>query len=597
MLESIEITRNLDEALRHLRHLSLIRRVWIDALCINQGSIKERNLQVAIMGQIYLKAACVVIWTGPEQDKSQEALALLQRITQHVEFNWSDFTMSPRMGCKTTTLYFSDGLSQLPYHNGELTPVSDLFNRSYFKRVWIRQEVALATRAVLHCGDSNMDFQDFRNAIGCLRHKSFWFTAFSSERSIPGFQTNLRLLFRLCEGRANHVYLRDLRLFLEGSICEDPRDKLFAMTAMMTRSDGDVDIRPDYSKTTEKIYTAVAERVILQHHNLNILKNCHLASRVLKIPSWAPDWSSQWQEIGLYSNWSACSWITSERSMLEQGQLHVAGFPVSRVETVIERPSSSEYDKDGVGLIIRTLRKLAPSANRLEAQSLNGRQWAERFCRTTLIRCYAESYQPRYISRPLLDKYVGVVESICFSDITSEAINLRIDHYMRQVEINLVNLCQSNTFFTCSDGRIGITHIGVRKNDLVSVLFNAMYPVLLRSRPDGSRNAPERWEVVSIAVVGGLMQGEAIYGSEAESNRRPVYCPGEHTQHEDLQRISNIRVGMYDCETETLSLDPAAILEKAGIKVERYQRDPHRLEVLPETLRAAGIPVQDFILV
>jgi hypothetical protein len=54
---------------------------------------------------------------------------------------------------------------------------------------------------------------------------------------------------------------------------------------------------------------------------------------------------------------------------------------------------------------------------------------------------------------------------------------------------------------------------------------------------------------------------------------------------------------MYDCETETLSLDPAAILEKAGIKVERYQRDPHRLEVLPETLRAAGIPVQDFILV
>jgi hypothetical protein len=53
---------------------------------------------------------------------------------------------------------------------------------------------------------------------------------------------------------------------------------------------------------------------------------------------------------------------------------------------------------------------------------------------------------------------------------------------------------------------------------------------------------------------------------------------------------------LYDPEQGTFRTDPAEILTEAGIKVEKYRRWPHILEVLPETLRAAGIPLVDFDL-
>ena len=48
----MEITRNLESALRHIRDEGKTRRLWVDALCINQGDTKERNHQVGFMGAI-----------------------------------------------------------------------------------------------------------------------------------------------------------------------------------------------------------------------------------------------------------------------------------------------------------------------------------------------------------------------------------------------------------------------------------------------------------------------------------------------------------------------------------------------------------------
>jgi hypothetical protein len=39
---------------------------WIDALCINQKSNKERGHQVQLMGDIYSRASKVVVWLGDE---------------------------------------------------------------------------------------------------------------------------------------------------------------------------------------------------------------------------------------------------------------------------------------------------------------------------------------------------------------------------------------------------------------------------------------------------------------------------------------------------------------------------------------------------
>jgi hypothetical protein len=50
---NFEVTTNLAAALHRLRKLDGPKIFWIDALCINQKDLEERNQQVAQMGRIY----------------------------------------------------------------------------------------------------------------------------------------------------------------------------------------------------------------------------------------------------------------------------------------------------------------------------------------------------------------------------------------------------------------------------------------------------------------------------------------------------------------------------------------------------------------
>ena len=57
--KSVQVTKNLESALRILRDKLPVRlgvRLWVDALCINQKDVKERNAQVQRMLDIYEKA-------------------------------------------------------------------------------------------------------------------------------------------------------------------------------------------------------------------------------------------------------------------------------------------------------------------------------------------------------------------------------------------------------------------------------------------------------------------------------------------------------------------------------------------------------------
>jgi hypothetical protein len=68
---------NLEAALRRLRHSTYTRPLWVDAICINQSDIAEREQQIRIMRQIYLQANQVCVWLGENSDGSSLAMALL----------------------------------------------------------------------------------------------------------------------------------------------------------------------------------------------------------------------------------------------------------------------------------------------------------------------------------------------------------------------------------------------------------------------------------------------------------------------------------------------------------------------------------------
>lgn len=69
-----EIGCNCFEALKKLRWTSGVRRLFVDAICINQNDIQERGRQIALMGAVYSKAFRVLAWLGDSTDSIESAM-------------------------------------------------------------------------------------------------------------------------------------------------------------------------------------------------------------------------------------------------------------------------------------------------------------------------------------------------------------------------------------------------------------------------------------------------------------------------------------------------------------------------------------------
>jgi hypothetical protein len=69
---------NLYLALRRLRGKSIILRLWVDAVYIDQANTHERGHQVSMMRAIYEGALSVVVWLGEEASGSALAMGLIR---------------------------------------------------------------------------------------------------------------------------------------------------------------------------------------------------------------------------------------------------------------------------------------------------------------------------------------------------------------------------------------------------------------------------------------------------------------------------------------------------------------------------------------
>lgn len=127
---------NLHYALMELRSQDTERRLWIDALCINQEDVTERGFQVGLMSRIYGQAQNVLVWLGPPSDDSDVAMSLLDVCAQHARHNYLPIK-SP---------------DEPDFDKSQPVALLNVLERTYWKRVWIIQEIMLARNIVLHCG-------------------------------------------------------------------------------------------------------------------------------------------------------------------------------------------------------------------------------------------------------------------------------------------------------------------------------------------------------------------------------------------------------------------------------------------------------------
>jgi len=77
--KEFRVGSNLWNALSHLQHRPSSLPIWIDAICINQEDISERNSQLRMMSHIYFRAKRVLVWLGAEYEKYQQFF-LMERL-------------------------------------------------------------------------------------------------------------------------------------------------------------------------------------------------------------------------------------------------------------------------------------------------------------------------------------------------------------------------------------------------------------------------------------------------------------------------------------------------------------------------------------
>lgn len=68
------VAESLSLTLKRFRREPRRRRLWVDAMCINQDDNEDRVQQVRMMGQIYKHAQCVIVWLG-EADQLEDTEA------------------------------------------------------------------------------------------------------------------------------------------------------------------------------------------------------------------------------------------------------------------------------------------------------------------------------------------------------------------------------------------------------------------------------------------------------------------------------------------------------------------------------------------
>jgi hypothetical protein len=111
---------------------------WIDAICINQEDVLERNKQVTMITRIYKRSRGVHIWLGGEGEDSDMAMDLVEKI---VSFK--------RVGPGEKEIVYPDcSMEKKVRHWKGLT---QLFQRPWWERVWVRQEVAVPKSATVQC--------------------------------------------------------------------------------------------------------------------------------------------------------------------------------------------------------------------------------------------------------------------------------------------------------------------------------------------------------------------------------------------------------------------------------------------------------------
>ncbi|KAI0548000.1 HET-domain-containing protein [Xylaria curta] len=182
------VTQNLYELLRSLRRPQAFRKLWVDAICINQSDHEEKKIQLSLLRRIYQQAEKVIAYLPLSLQDQKNVDELVRKIFETCKL----YKEEEKAGSSSSsgqqehtrkkqfifgrevvksTINFSTDLPEGLYSGSPGLedfgiPVEDrqlwdswrlTFASPYFRRIWILQEVALGQNLRFWTGNAECD--------------------------------------------------------------------------------------------------------------------------------------------------------------------------------------------------------------------------------------------------------------------------------------------------------------------------------------------------------------------------------------------------------------------------------------------------------
>ncbi|KAL8834330.1 MAG: hypothetical protein Q9176_007558 [Flavoplaca citrina] len=218
------------------------------------------------MHHIYQSASCLVVWLGPEAEDSNIAMAAIERMGG----SFDSVTMKLQDACNVPDVDISDTAWQA---------LARLFRRSWYKRIWILQEVSASENVIVVCGPQSVPWTTFCFAAAYIHYR-----AGREPSPLPLKDSGYEAPFTLCTFLYDRTISEDsrqrdtglLRLLTQFRHCKatNPRDKVYAFLGMASDMTDDADFKPNYAKPVAEVYQDLVEFIVTKDRNLDILRAC-----------------------------------------------------------------------------------------------------------------------------------------------------------------------------------------------------------------------------------------------------------------------------------------------------------------------------------
>lgn len=279
---------------------------WIDAVCINQRDLDEKNRQVSRIRHIYDRVPYVVIWLEDYSDPISEpqlATDLIREVYQMVRVvptgrNDHHYFLLP------TEVSAPDFVQD---RVRAFESIVEVFQRQWFTRVWIIQEVMSAASPAVLIRFQAFEWGFLSAMIPSLvyelnpdsTHAPLLLRLRQAVRPLMGLTDVLRSYKKLRSTEVNPegkeyslVAIRLTKLLSDsaGSFqASDPRDRLYAFFGLLEWGDVQIpeQLQPNYKASVANIYWMIEIFMILFAKSLS---PCAYSKRDMEGPSWVTDW-------------------------------------------------------------------------------------------------------------------------------------------------------------------------------------------------------------------------------------------------------------------------------------------------------------------